>query len=528
MTEETLTPYTSTAETWRAEAKAPPMVEPLTDRKAAAAMVATVAAAFLAQLLFVRQIPGINFPVWIAVVLGAVLVLRRRDARIDLYDLWLPPAALGFATFIAIRDDASLLLFNVLACSALTLAAAVAMGGQPITRTAWRRILHVGGAAVAVAWFGIAPISRGLRPMAAAFPARSNGPGAALVRGLLIALPIVIGFVLIFAAADAVFSSFIARALTLRVEGAELVARLVFAALAGWLFAGTMAAAWLSVERYPASEGMQQVGADASTRVRPRLGTTETLVVLVSLDVLFAVFVLIQAAYLFPGADPIALTGLTYAEYARRGFFELVFAVMLAGALILTLDYLVAGRTTAYRLATAVLVLLIGAVLVSAAVRLSLYQQAYGWTELRFYVLTCIGWLALGLVATLVALAVNRVSTLPKFMLGSALVIALACNFLGPQAFVTAQNLQRIVEPALVPADGYKQLDVEYIGYLGADSILVALDYLPLMPPEQAAALRPILEEQASEMRRTSLTTGWPSWNFARQRALEELTANGF
>src|SRR5207237_7574550 len=42
-------------------------------------------------------------------------------------------------------------------------------------------------------------------------------------------------------------------------------------------------------------------------------------------DLLFLVFVVIQVRYLFGGAELIATaSGLTYAEYARRGCFELV------------------------------------------------------------------------------------------------------------------------------------------------------------------------------------------------------------
>ena len=51
-------------------------------------------------------------------------------------------------------------------------------------------------------------------------------------------------------------------------------------------------------------------------------------------------------------------------------------------------------------------------VLVSALVRLRLYQDAYGWTELRFYVLTTILFLAFALVTTAVLLVRDRVAWL--------------------------------------------------------------------------------------------------------------------
>ena len=55
------------------------------------------------------------------------------------------------------------------------------------------------------------------------------------------------------------------------------------------------------------------------------LGIVETSVVLGLLDALFLAFVAVQVCYLFGGAERVVETaGLTYAEYARRGFFDLV------------------------------------------------------------------------------------------------------------------------------------------------------------------------------------------------------------
>ena len=56
---------------------------------------------------------------------------------------------------------------------------------------------------------------------------------------------------------------------------------------------------------------------------------TTTATVLAALDLLFLLFVALQARWLFGGAGVIeATTGLTVSEYARRGFFELVTAAV--------------------------------------------------------------------------------------------------------------------------------------------------------------------------------------------------------
>jgi hypothetical protein len=246
------------------------------------------------------------------------------------------------------------------------------------------------------------------------------------------------------------------------------------------------------------------------------------------LDALFAIFVIIQAAYLFPGADPLSASGLTYAEYARRGFFELVAVAVLSGAVILALDWVVDRATLTFRLATAGLALMTGIVLISAAVRLNIYQQVYGWTELRFYVLAAIVMLAFGVVATVTAIAARRVGAVPKLVLAAGLVIALACNVIGPQAFVTTRNVERAANPALVPADGFTGLDTGYIATLSADVVPTLVQSLNQLPPDARDQVTVLLRRTAYVLRADAATTSWQSWNLSRQRALDALVAAGY
>src|SRR2546423_1508317 len=81
------------------------------------------------------------------------------------------------------------------------------------------------------------------------------------------------------------------------------------------------------------------VGARPTSRFA--LGVVEVGVVLGLLDALFLGFVCVQVRYLFGSAAWVAATGgLTYAEYARRGFFELSWATALALPLLLALHWL--------------------------------------------------------------------------------------------------------------------------------------------------------------------------------------------
>jgi hypothetical protein len=219
---------------------------------------------------------------------------------------------------------------------------------------------------------------------------------------------------------------------------------------------------------------------------------------------------------------------MTYSDYARRGFFELIIAAFLAGAVVVVIDRLVGERSLAYRIAAGALAVLTGVVVLSAFVRLGLYQAAYGWTELRFYALAAIAWLALAVVATLVAVLAKRARWLPQLVVGAGLFVAFLCNLVGPQAFVTDQNLQRAIHPELVAPGGFTGLDLDYIRRIGGADTVPALIAArgQLSPPDQAS-LDTILQRRATELKREA-AAGWPSWNFARQRALDALVAAGY
>jgi hypothetical protein len=530
MTQEPTPPATSFPTAWQSTTwvapQSIPLLQRLPDRLAARVVVVGLAAGFLAQLLFIGQLAGINWVLWVAAVIAAARVTRRPGTKLARADAWLPVGAITFATLIALRQDPGLFLFDFLASSALTLASVVAIGGMPVSRSAWVTIGRLAGAATITFWVGAGHLMNGLRPLVAAAPIlNGSSTSRRVLRGLLLALPLVVGFVVLFAAADAVFQNLMRNLLSVQFDVEDWTGRAFFGLIAGWLFAGTLVAAWLSRDRFAADEPTALEGVTARKR---HLSAIEAVTVLAVLDALFAIFVLIQAAYLFPGADPLAASGLTYAEYARRGFFELVVVAFLAGAVILAFDWLVERVTTAQRLAAAGLAVMTGLVLVSAYVRLSLYQQAYGWTELRLYVLAAIGLLAFGVLVTLAGIALKRVSAVPKQVLAAGLVIAVAVNVIGAQAFVTTQNIERAVNPGLVPAGGKSGLDTEYLFDLGPDVVPAVLAARPRLPAADLERVDLFLAGTASALRDQARDLGWQSWNLSRQQALEALSAAGY
>ena len=488
-------------------------------------LAAALVLGLVAQLLFFAQTAGINVLLWTAALLGTAALVRRPGARFDPLDVWLPAGALFFAAFVALRSDPALLAFDLLAVATLASATLPALGGHAVTRSS---VVALG---VAGAWVSgrlavgaarvLAEARPWMRPLGRA--GRSARALAPVVRGLLLAVPFLLLFAAAFAAADAVFARLLGDLLRIDFDFGDLPGRLVVAALGAWLAGGAL----LISARVGDREVPPDAAAVEASLPRPRLGSVEAVVLLLAVDLLFAAFVLVQAAYLFGGRDTLEATGLTYSAYARRGFFELLFAAGLVGALLLGVEATVAGRPRAYLTAALGLVALTAAVLASATLRLRLYQEAYGWTELRFYALAAIFWLLLALAAGAVLLILGRTRWVVHVVVVAGLVVAAGANVVGPQAFVTSQNLARALDPSLVPPDGETGLDATYLLGLADDAVPPLVAALPHLSNAERALVVGELERRREELSADQAVSGWPSWNLARERAHAALESAG-
>jgi len=109
--------------------------------------------------------------------------------------------------------------------------------------------------------------------------------------------------------------------------------------------------------------------------------------------VLYLLFSAIQIVYLFIGNMQLP-AGVTYAEYARRGFFQLLFVCVLNLAAVLSIQ----SYFKENRVLKALLLAISGCTLImtaSSACRMLLYIRAYQLTFLRVSVLVALAVIAL-------------------------------------------------------------------------------------------------------------------------------------
>ncbi|HEY3164354.1 MAG TPA: DUF4173 domain-containing protein [Candidatus Limnocylindrales bacterium] len=502
----------------------------------------------ITQALLLDNLFGVNIPILSACLLAGAYVARPAGQRIDRLDLWLPAAAMALSLAVAVRADPTLLVLDLGAACALLGASMAAIAGEAVTRRSALRVVELG--LLVLGWAGIGM----LRVTAAA--KRLGGPSAgdrlfpaippwagAVGRGLLIAIPLLVVFGSLFSAADTVFDRLMGRLFTWQVELGEVPIRLAVAFLVAWAVAGLLAVASgvlvvddagpmaragepLPQSLGAAALGLPDSGDRASAGPSLRLGAIESATILVAVDVLFAIFVVLQVAYLFGGQDTLAATGLPYAQYARSGFFELVAVAFLAGGLLVAIHAIAARRTSVLVAAGLTLAALTAVVLASALLRLRIYQDAYGWTELRFYVLATIVWLAIGIGITMVLLARDRMGWLLHGLAIAAVVVLVGMNVVGPSRLIAEENVARVLNPALVPADGKSGLDVSYATRLGDDAIPALVRALPALAPRDRLELRGELIRRRDALEdRTA--TGWPSWNLGRELARDALATLG-
>jgi hypothetical protein len=465
-----------------------------------------------AQLLFFRQPLGLNALLVTLLFLAAAWTRRDPATPFRIRDAWLPASAVAFAAFCAVRTDASLVAFDVLATVAAVGATVAAWSGVPVSALPVAGLIAEGWSLAGRALLGSAdlllPSWRGVRLAPRRF-ARVSG----YVGGVGLAAPFVVVFALLFSSADAVFARSLENIFDLK-RIAELLSetpgRLFIALAVAWPAAGAMTALWRVPRDY------------LTSRPRSLLAGETATVTIILIAALFAIFVALQLAYLFGGRNTLDAAAITYSSYARRGFFELIAAVALVGALLFGLELLVSARGRIYRTAAFALLALTALVLVSAAFRLDLYQRAYGWSELRFHAFAAIAFLAGALAIFAWSVARGRMAFVVVPLAAAAVTVALAANAIGPSGFIARANLDRVVDPSGLPDDAQRALDIGTLWSLGDGAIPEMVALLDDLPAGERAAVVDLLRTRL-RFRNIDGEVDWRGSNVDRERARRAL-----
>ncbi|MFI7441443.1 DUF4153 domain-containing protein [Nonomuraea indica] len=427
--------------------------------------------------------------VLVATALGAA-ALPALLRRMTPWTLAFGVAAYWLIAMAAVRD-ADWLVGLLLTAGGALAALAVSGAGR-----GWLGVIR-GGVSVLlalgpVAWFLGRPLKR-LTARRRVLP---------MLAGLGITVVLLLVFGLLFVSADAVFAAYAERLTSATDWAASAPLRIfLFAAVAAALGAVVLVA-------------LRPVNEPEAPEVKVSLGGPVWKLPLTAVNLLFGAFVAVQITVLFGGDTLVLRTrGLTYAEYARQGFFQLVVvSVFVLGIVGLAGVVLRTGRRDRWVLAglLGLLCALTMVVLVSALHRLHLYTAAYGLSRLRVSVEATVWWLGalfvLVLLAGAVRLAGRRAGWLPRTVV---LVTAL-----GLGAFAMVNPDLRVAETQ-VGVRGVAKIDSDYLGDLGAEAV-PALDRLP--EPQRSCVLAAVVSANG-----LAEPDPWNGWNLARSRARDVL-----
>lgn len=411
--------------------------------------------AIIFTICYHRNPAGIAIPVWIgSTIVYVTYIMKQLDVKKKRDSIFYVGAMvlLGISTFLT--GNPYIILLNYAGFALLLVAWLLHNFHEDKTWDFIQYLMEIGTAVLGAVACLPDPFVEGQRFFQRK-KATANKNIKYVIYGLLLAIPAAIFLGSLLSGADAVFGNWIHHAFgsfELSETGFEKIVLLVFGFFSS--YCGM---------RYVAS--MKKVQKEVQVKQRePIAAITFTSVI----ALLYLVFSGIQIIYLFLGYGSLP-DGMTYAVYARTGFFQLLFVSILNLFLVLA----VKKHIQRHRMLDVLLYILCGCTFImiaSSAYRMFLYIGAYQLTFLRVFVLVALAAIALIMVGVVIAL---RQPQFPLFRYSMILVsvIYLCFSFSHIDYFIAKYNLAQMNEET-------KEETLQYLGTLSTDAAPVILGYL--------------------------------------------------
>jgi hypothetical protein len=449
---------------------------------------------------------GLNFAVWIATLVAQAAVLgrdhtpeRARRSR------WLMPLALMFALCLAWRDNESLRALDVLA---VLIALSLPLLPAWSVRVATARVTDfVAALASTVGHLGLGAVFLAAHDVRWDEIRRDYVPKrfGGVLAGVALAVPIVLVFGALFASADPIFGRLVRSIVAWDIE--PVVTHTLLAGFLAAVSAGFLRAQLLST-RLEVPAGI------AATA--PTAGIVPIGIALGAMILTFLLFIAVQARYLFAGEAFVrAATGLTLAEYARRGFLELAAATALTVPILFAAEWLLDKRderqVRSFRALGTVQMVLVGLVMISAFQRMRLYTNAYGLTEDRLFGTAFMMWIAFVLAWFGRTVLRGRPERFAFGAVVGGFATLGALNLVNPDALVVRVNVSR--------ARTVEHFDGTYVAGLSADAMPALVARLSALPNGPRCDVVSQLTKRGDK----DVVRDWRNWSVARHRAVVAL-----
>ena len=282
---------------------------------------------------------------------------------------------------------------------------------------------------------------------------KKNGYIKYVIKGMFISVPLIIVLLMLLSGADEVFNYYLSNIwdyINIR-NVYDFIIRVVLTIILMFLIYGL---------NYGLSS--TKVIKVNNKSLNKTFNSTTIITVLVSVILVYLVFTKIQVSYLY--LNKTLPVGFSFSEYARKGFFQLVFLVFINLVTIMTIKLKTEIKTlksnnilnTMYSIIT-ILTLNMG---VSAIYKMNLYIGEFGYTRLRILVQAFTLFLCVSLILLLVF--IWREKVLFKPIIITAMAIYIGLNYMNIDNFIAKENIKLIEKRA--------EIDLWYLSTLSLDA----------------------------------------------------------
>jgi hypothetical protein len=325
-----------------------------------------------------------------------------------------------------------------------------------------------------------------------------------ILTGVLISIPVLFVVLQLLMSADSQFESMMGEIPQwFQAVDAEAIIRVLAVLFCTFAFFGLM-----QVLLKKHINAIQQEINDQSSF---KIDAIITITVLVLINSVYILFTVVQFKYFFSGT----LQGdFTYAEYARKGFFELLFVTLInLSMIIFVLSFIENAINTIKRLIQSLLTILVlsSAIMLSSAfMRLSMYEEAYGFSFIRVMAHSFMIFLVVIFAYTLIKIWIERLS-LFHFYFISSLLYYTSINMIDLEKMIVSKNIERYETTGKIDLHYFNSLS--YTGTLGLIELYDKNKEIP--------GLKEMLREKKREAFNDNMP--WQSYNFKRERTNEQL-----
>lgn len=466
---------------------------------------------------FYQQALGASFPIYVSLIfLGYLILSPLNQTKYNSGTMIMAAVGIALSSMAYFRADLSITLINVVISILIMLLAVMSSVGLKLNKYRLKEYFL----SLFIPLEFITTYMRFLSDFSSHMTYfKNNKLVSQIFRGILITVPVVSILALLLSSADMVFDKYLRDIVYIDVT-LDTIIEIFIALSMTSIFMGAF------YFLFTKKDYLLTTKPTVSNKTGKEMSLVEIFILLGSINMLFVLFILVQITYLFGGQNNILTAeGLTYAEYARKGFFELIAVALISYLIIWKADSEVFktydNKPATYKVLTGMLVLFVQMIMFSAFRRLMLYEDAFGFTTLRLYSHFFTAWLGVVFVMLFYKIMVDNRNE--AFLFRTAivsLVFLFMLNFINPDRFIAQKNIDRYFAT--------DKIDMEYLAGLSDDAAPEVLRLVKVKDKHIAAKAANKLLWELELVKKASKNNSWFAMPLPRshaKRLLEERKA---